>query len=283
MLRERPYSFLLLIFILLLLTIEPASALLTISGASTIQPILQALAPLYLDTYGRELQITGGGSGAGIRMVRDGSVHLGMVSRALSAEEREDLQHTSIGMDALVIIVNTSNPIHRIDRDQLTQIYQRRIDNWSQLGGEDLPIVLVTKEVGRSTLDLFEGYTSLQSPSRLGTSTRNRISNEAYEIGSNLECLTIVGGLPGAMGYVSYGSAQSMIDQGLPVRILQLDGIQAERQTLLQGDYPILRELNLVYQEIDQGIEDLFNLLGSPQGERQIEAEGFIPTGVGRP
>lgn len=253
-----------------------------ISGASTIQPIINTLRYNFEEQYGYSLHVLGGGSTIGIQEAQEGITHIGMVSRSLTSDEKDTLQYSTIGLDALVIVVNEANPVQTLTRQQIVQIYQGQMNNWEQLGGQDMPIILVTKEVGRSTLDLFEGYTGLHSPRRSQGGPQGYISRDAYEIGSNLEGLTIVGGLPGAIGYISYGAALSMLEKGMPIQIVQLDGVQIDTQALLQGRYPIIRELNLVYTESTAAIEALLGLIYSELGQNQIQQNGFIPTGEER-
>lgn len=263
--------------LILLLSLPLQAMELRVSGASTIQPILDELAEAYRQKTGSALLISAGGTGRGISDVRSGASQVGMVSRSLRDAEKADLLYTTIGLDTLVFIVNEANTQRDISRDQLVALYTRNTD-WQQLNGFNWPLRLVSKEVGRSTLDLFEEFTGLTSPNR-NNASGSLISREATVIGSNLEALTLVGGQHGGIGYVSLGTAVSLRDQGLPIRIMQLGGVMPSAQTINSGQYPIRRELNLVYREITPAIEALLDVLASSQGQQVIEQAGFIATG----
>lgn len=269
---------------LLVATLLPAppAAALDIVGASTIQPVIEQLQPGIEAATGEPLRVRGGGSAAGVATVLAGRADVGMVSRALHADERAQLQHALIGHDALAIIVNRANPLPGLSRAQLIDIYAGRLNNWRQLGGDDRPIVLVSKEVGRSTLELFEGYSGLRSPGRPAADTAPRISARAHAIGANLEALTLVGGLPGAIGYVSVGTARSLAAAGMPVRILSLDGSEPNERNIADGSYPIIRELNLVFRQRTPAIERLLGLLHGAEGATALRRNGFQPA-PGRP
>jgi len=99
----------------------------------------------------------------------------------------------------------------------------------------------------------------------------------AYEIASNLEALTLVGGIPGAIGYVSLGAAESLIAAGMPIRILPLDGVMPGTATLADGSYPILRELNLVVPQITDRIQEYTDLFFDEEIQAFIRASGAIP------
>jgi phosphate transport system substrate-binding protein len=107
------------------------------------------------------------------------------------------LQHVTIGYDALVIIVNTANPLETISRDTLVNLYAGKIQSWKGISVWDQPVVLVSKELGRGTLELFMQYTRLRHPQeREKYPAGPFISEAAFEVGSNLESITLVGGIP---------------------------------------------------------------------------------------
>ena len=148
--------------------------------------------------------------------------------------------------------------------------------NWKALGGLDKPVVLVSKEVGRSTLELFEHYTGLLSADRKKTD-KPAISNKAYVIGSNLESLTLVGGMSGAVGYVSVGTARAMAQLGMPVKILTLDGIEPNDEAIKSKRYGIVRPLNLVYANESPSVAKFLELALSSQGQDAAKSLGFLP------
>nr|WP_282580152.1 substrate-binding domain-containing protein [Natroniella sulfidigena] len=250
---------------------------LDISGASTIQPILDQISSAYLEETDLDVDIRAGGSGAGIENSLTGESDIGAVSRALTTEEAEELDYTTIGIDALVIVVNENNPITDINREDLIKVYTGEIDNWAQLGADDQSILLVSIMLGRSTLGLFEEYTGLKSPHRETIGEEGTISESSYEIGSNLEMITMVGGIPNAIGYVSLGTALNLQELGAPIKILDLDGIEPSHQNIIAGEYPIRRELNLVYQQLEQQEEEFLELILEEDGQKIVEKEGFIP------
>lgn len=254
-----------------------AQQVLRISGASTIQPILEIILQSYEEKTGLTVELVGGGSGTGMRDATNGLSDVGMVSRALTPAEKEQAQYTTIGMDALVVIVNERNPLEEASKKEIKSLFQGDITNWKELGGQDRPVVLISMEVGRSTLELFEDYSGLQSPSHPVGTGAETISTDAFEIGSNLECITLVGGIPGAIGYVSYGTALILLDMNMPIKILKLDGMDASVTSINNGTYPIVRELNLVYQGENEAALSFIEMALSAEGQQAVENQSFIP------
>lgn len=249
---------------------------LDISGASTVQPVVEKLIPLYTSQGGEAVKLSGGGSGAGVKNATAGTSQIGMVSRDLKDEEKAALQNKVIAIDALAIIVNQSNPLASLSKAQLIDLYTGKIENWKDLGGPDRPVIRVTKEVGRSTLELFEHYTGLLSPDRNKTD-KPLISKQSYVIGSNMESLTLVGGMPGAIGYVSVGTARAMAQAGMPVKIVPLDGIEPSDDAIKAKRYPIVRPLNLVYAKETPAVNSFLTLALSSKGQDVVKSLGFLP------
>lgn len=260
--------------LVLALFVQSAWAL-EVAGASTIQPVIEQLRGEIESRIGEPVELRAGGSGAGVRAALEAGA-VGMVSRALTEDEQRQLRFVTIGFDALAVIVNRDNPVTGLSRAQLVDLYSGRAENWRAVGGEDRPVVRVTKEVGRSTLDLFEGYSGMLSPDRNAADGRPRISGDSYTIGANIEALTMVGGMRGAIGYVSLGTAQSLIEAGMPVKVVALDGVMPSAQTIVQRSYPIVRELNMVYRHESPQVDGLNAVLLGRSGQEVVRTLGFL-------
>lgn len=260
------------------LSLSTSSLALDISGASTVQPVVERLIPIFNSQGGEAVKLSGGGSGAGIKNAVAGTSQIGMVSRDLKDEEKTALQNKVIAIDALAIIVNKSNPVSGLSKAQLVDLYTGKIDNWQAVGGPDQAVVRVSKEVGRSTLELFEHYTGLLSPDRNKTD-KPLISKQTYIIGSNLEALTLVGGMSAAIGYVSVGTARALAQAGMPVKVIPLDGIEPTDEAIKGKRYPIVRPLNLVYAKETPAVNAFLALALAPQGQDVVKSLGFLPVG----
>lgn len=251
---------------------------LNIAGATTIQPVLEVLADDYQHKSGQTVQIQGGGSSRGIEHVLQGHGPLGAVSRALTPEEKKELDYVTIGKDALVFIVNKRNPVESIDRDTAVRLFRGETKNWNELTNWERSVVLVTKEMGRSTLDLFEKYTGIHHPDNPEDGENGRVDESAYEIASNLDGVTLVAGMPGGVGYMSLGASEYLRDKGMPVKILELEGYSMDRDSIVAGDYPISRELNLVYKEENKDlVQGFLDFCLGRTGQEAVRDLGYIP------
>jgi phosphate transport system substrate-binding protein len=237
-------------------------------GSSTIQPIVEEAAPKFEATHpGVVIEIQGGGSGAGVKGTREGKAQIGTVSRALKDDET-DLQGVKVGDDGIALVVHKDNPLTNITKEQVQRLYQGEITRWSEVGGKDAPVTLITKEEGRSTLELFAKHFALEG----------KIKKDAIVIGPNGQALKTLEGNPDAIAYVSIGSAEKSIEQGAPLKILNLDGVAATAATVRGGSYPLRRPLLLVTKGPASGTaKEFIDFVTSPEGQKIVTAQDFVP------
>jgi len=208
----------------------------TITGSSTVAPLLSEIAKSFeKQNADFRIDVQSGGSSRGISDTRDGSANIGMVSRALKADETDLVSHP-IALDAITMIVHKDNPIKELSLENIKKIYTGQIKNWKVLGGKDLPITVVSKAEGRSTLELFLSFFQLK-PTELKASVI---------IGDNEQGIKTVSGNLGSIGYVSVGTAVFEARNGAKIKVLPMDGIEPNADTIRSGKFPMSRPLNLV-------------------------------------
>ena len=199
--------------------------------------------------------------------VRNGTVEIGMVSRALKPDE-SDLERVLLARDGVGIIVNADNPVERLTRDQVIGIYTGRIANWKELGGFDMDITAVSKAEGRSTLEIFSDYFAIPY---------KEIAADVI-IGDNQQGIQTVSRARQAIGYVSIGSAEYEAENGAAIRLIPVDDQIPTTAAVAAGDYAITRELNLVFkQPLGEGARGLLELARSPEADALIESQYFVP------
>jgi|GEM_PF-769673 len=260
--------------------INQEDTVLRVVGSTTIQSIVEKAAqdfPGY-PVGVSSIIIEGGGSGYGFSAVAEGLADLGMVSRRLTDHEKNHVDYSIIGYDALAIIVNSSNPIEQITRDEIQKFYTAVITNW-QHTPQETEVLLISKMIDRGTLSIFEEYSGLKSPFGLFADNDDypKISIKAWEAGSNLDSILWVGGLKGAIGFVSALEAYQYIAQGMPIKILRVDGFYPDMENITTGLYPMRRCLKLVYLTENQQARDFADFMLSGTGQDIVLQQGFIP------
>ncbi len=257
---------------------EPVKPL-VISGSTTPQPSIEAVASLFTSETGIHLYIFGEGSETGLQNMRNGTTDVAMVSRPLSPEEHKEFASVVIGYDALAIIVNQRNPIEGLDFATLQQIYAAPIQNWNEIpAGDDRQLIVISKQLNRATLRIFEEYIGLKSlrPDMSTAEATTTIRADAWLGDSNGNITSWVGGIPGAIGYVSYGTALMHQKAGMPIKFIALDGVLPSFSAISNGQYPMRRELNLVYLPGNQRADQFAHWMLGQSGQMAITAEGFV-------
>lgn len=245
-----------------------AARKLVLTGSSTVAPLAAEIARRYEAIHpGTRVDVQSGGSSRGIADARSGVADLGLVSRALKADERDLIAHT-VALDGIALIAHASNPLSGLDAGQVRALFRGEHANWKEFGGPDVTVSIVNKAEGRSTLELFLLHFGLAA-----TEIR-----AAAVIGDNEQGIKTVAANPGAIGYVSIGSAEYAAAHGVAIRLLALDGIEANVAAVKSGRYPLARPLNLVTRGEPAGLARDFIAYARSRAVRDlVEGLHFVP------
>ncbi|MEL6601998.1 MAG: phosphate ABC transporter substrate-binding protein [Cyanobacteria bacterium J06614_10] len=240
---------------------------LILSGSSTVAPLMTTIAERYQSEHPDVvIHIQTGGSNQGVADVRAGENDIGMISRSLKPDE-SDLTVFTIAQDGISILLNQSAAVDRLERQQIIDIFTGKIQNWRAVGGDDMPIQVLSKSTNHSTVGLFADYFGL-APEDI---------QQDHLVGDNAEILEIVLDNPAAIGYISIGAAEYKIIHGMPLKLLPLEGVEATVQEVSSGHFPLSRPLNLVTQEAPKGLaKDFIKYAQSAVVEDIVEEQAFV-------
>lgn len=240
---------------------------LNLTGSSTVAPVAMEIAKRFeAENPDVRVDVQAGGSTRGIVDARSGMADIGMVSRPLTSSESDLTAHT-IARDGISIILHSSNPVNALTKTEIIDIYTGKITNWLQVGGNDREITVVNKADGRATLALFLEHFELNN---------SQIQAQVV-IGDNQQGIKTVAGNPGAIGYVSIGAAEYEQSVGTPIKLLPMNGIAANMETLRNGEFPLSRPLNLVSKSLTPLSQKFIEFAQSPAVADLIKAQYFVP------
>lgn len=242
------------------------SGTIVITGSTSVEKILndmidefQALNPDVTVNY------TGTGSSAGIADTLAGTNSIGASSRELKDEEKADgITPVVFAYDGIAVAVNPANGVKDITTEQLAKIYSGEITNWSELGGNDAEIVVVSREGSSGTRDAFEELIGLEDAGGLAES--------ASVVEGNGNVQTTVAGNENAIGYVSF----SYIDE--TVKELTVNGVAPTAENAKAGSYSLSRPFLFVYNEstVTKEAKAFIDFAQSADGQAFVEAHGGI-------
>lgn len=248
---------------------SPATQKLIVTGSSTVAPLISEMGKRF-EAQNPEIRVDvqTGGSSRGLSDTEQGLADIGMVSRALKEEELQERQGYIVALDGISPIVHGDNPLTEIDSEDVVAIYTGEIDNWKELGGSDAPIAAINKAEGRSTLELFLKHFKLE-PEQIQASAI---------IGDNQQGIKTVSGNPDAIGYVSIGAAAYSIEQGVPIKLLNLDGVEASVDRVIDGSFPLSRPLSLVVKgEPTPLAQEFLDFALAEENHDLIREQNFVP------
>lgn len=251
-------------------------------GSDTIVNLALAWAERYQqENPSIQISVTGGGSGTGIAALINGTIDIANASRAMKPEEIKKAQDNGftpeqfvIAKDAIAVIVNPANPITQLTLDQLSQIFKGQLTNWNQLGGEDRPIVAVSRESNSGTHVYF-----LETVVRLGNSKDKSIfAPTVLLLPSSEGIISEVRDNPNAIGYDGLGYITKEVKTLAVAKDSQSGYIFPSADTVNNKTYPISRDLYMYTHGKPQGIIlDYLNWCMSAEGQDIVKQLGFVP------
>ena len=251
-------------------------------GSDTIVNLALAWAEAYQEKYPDvRIAVTGGGSGTGIAGLINGTVDIANASRQMKPEEVAKAQANGItpvehviAGDAIAIVVHPSNPVDRLTLQQLSDIFSGKITNWSEVGGEDRPIVLLSRESNSGTHVYF-----LEEVVRLGDKDAETLfSPDTLLMPSSEGISAEVRQNPNAIGYDGLGYVTP--DQKTIAVTTGPDGpyVQPSIDTVNRGVYPISRDLYMYTAGEPEGaIAEYLAWIRSAEGQEIVGELGFVP------
>ena len=241
------------------------SGSITMAGSTSMEKLANALSEVFMEKYPNvSMQAEFTGSSAGIEALLAGQADIGNVSRELKAEELEKgVVSNVVAIDGIAVIKDNANAVAYLTKQQLTDIYTGTITNWSELGGENQPIVVIGREAGSGTRGAFEEI--------LGVEDACAYSNELDSTGA---VVAKVASTPGAIGYVSL----DVLDD--TVTPFSLEGVEPTAENIKAGDYFLSRPFVMAtlgeISEQNELVQATFDLIYSEEGSALVEAVGLI-------
>ena len=249
---------------------------LTIAGSTTVLPVVSRAAEHFRSIQELRIIVNAGGSGVGINQLGEGQVDIGMASREITQSEINrypEVQFVthSIGKDAVVPVVSSeiyAAGVQVLSLTQIGKIYRGEISNWKEVGGPDREILVIDKESSRGTRHVFMqvvmGDKNAKAP------------GADLVMGSNNEEQTAIVQSDAAIGMLSHAWLNQNI-KGLSIRLNNDSVIAPSIDNIVNGTFPITRELYLITNGAPQGKTKAFiDFVLSPAGQKIVEQSDYV-------
>lgn len=264
-------------------TSSQTSAYIENKGSDTIVNLALAWAEYYQAEHPDvRISVTGGGSGTGIASLINGTVDLANASRQIKPEEIKTAQSKGINpvehiiaRDAIAVIVNPENPVTQLTLEQISDVYSGKISNWKEVGGEDRPIVRLSRETNSGTHVYF-----LETVLRLGEDDNKTLfSRDTLLLPSSEGIIAEVRQNPNAIGYDGLGYVPHDLKM---IAIAEKDGgeyVLPSIETVNNVTYPIARDLYMYTAGEPDGMVKVYLdwIITSAEAQDIVKELGFVP------
>jgi len=242
-----------------------------IKGSTTVLPIAQKVGEAYMKEHPDvKITISGGGSGNGIKALIDGSTDIADSSRFIKSKEVKLAVEKgrypvpfAVAYDCIIPVVHPSYPVMNITMQQLKGIYEGKIKNWKEIGGPDMPVVVISRDTSSGTYEVWHEKVL----------KKERVFPGALLQASNGAVVQAVSKNKNAIGYIGLGYLDSS------VKALLVDRVKGSAETTLNGAYPISRPLYMFTAGWPKGDTlNFINFVIHPEkGQKYVGKIGFVP------
>jgi len=251
-------------------------------GSDTIVNLALAWAEQYQTEHPDiRISVTGGGSGTGIASLINKTVDIANASRQIKSEEIDQAKANGvdpfehvIARDAIAVIVNPENPVNELTLQQISDIYSGKITNWTEVGGEDRPIVRLSRETNSGTHVYF-----LETVLRLSSKTdKTLFSTDTLLLPSSEGIIAEVRQNPNAIGYDGLGYVPKDLKMIAIAKEADAAYVLPSIATVNDKSYPIARDLYMYTNGEPTGaVKDYLDWILSPEAQQIVIDLGFVP------
>lgn len=246
-----------------------------IKGSDTVLPLSQKESEVYMQTHsGSKIMVTGGGSGIGITALIDGTTDIAMSSRRIKMDERMKLREAGksikevvIAQDALAVIVNPSNEVSQLTREQIEGIFIGKTTNWKQLGGDDAKIVVISRESSSGTYEFFKEHVM----------DKKNFASSVLHMPATGAIVESVSKTKGAIAYIGMAYLEKNVKA---IKVSFDEGkiyIAPSRANAKNKTYPITRPLYYYYEtKVEKSVKPFIDFVLSEKGQGIVDQVGYV-------
>ena len=247
-----------------------------IKGSDTMLPLSQKEAEVFMKSNGgNKVTVTGGGSGVGIAALIDKTTDLAQSSRKIKMDEKLKLQEAGVtykeviaAYDALAVVVNPSNGVSQLTREQLEGIFTGKIKNWKEVGGADLKIIVYSRETSSGTYEFFKEHVL----------NKKNFASNVLSMPATGAIIQSVSQTKGAIGYVGL----AYLDKSVKALKVSYDKgksyVAPSMETAKSKAYPIVRPLYYYYStKVEKSVKPFISYVLSAEGQNIVEQVGYVP------
>ena len=261
------------------------SSVIKIIGSNTVTPLTSVWAEDFMELHPDvNIAVSGPGSGVGIAALINGTTDICQASRKIKSTEIDQAEangvypyEIQVATDALSVVVHPSNPVSELTIAQLSAIYTNHITNWNELGGNDAPIVAISRDTNSGTHVFFKEHV-VQMKGLPMEDKSLEYGPQVLFLPSTSGGVQEVAANPNAIFYPGMGYVTDEV-KALAIKQTADDpAVAPSVETALDGTYPIARPLLYYTDGEPEGIVETFiDYCLSEKGQEKVTEVGYVP------
>jgi len=253
-----------------------------IKGSDTMVNLGQAWAEAFMKANPKvSVAVTGGGSGTGIAALLSNTCDIAELSRELKPEEIEmakqkgfEPKQITVALDGLAVVVHPANPLSQLTMDHLAAIFSGAVSNWKDVGGADLPIVVLSREVNSGTHVYFKEHVLRRGRKE----SQVEFAPTALMLASSQAIADEVAQNTGAIGYYGMGYISAREKALAVAKDANSPYVQPTIENVVSNAYPISRPLLMVTRGNPAGLVARFlDFVLGVEGQKIVARIDFVP------
>ncbi|MEA5007854.1 phosphate ABC transporter substrate-binding protein PstS family protein [Clostridium tyrobutyricum] len=248
------------------------SGSITLAGSTALQPLAEQLGKTFMDkNSGVTVNVQGGGSGTGLNLALNGTADIGnsdvTAESKLPQDKAKQLVDNKVCGIGFAVVVNSSTKVDSLTKDQIQKIFTGQITNWSQIGGENIPIQVINRTKSSGTRATFKDTVMGGKDEKEGLGT-------TQDSNGNVE--NAIKTTKGSISYLALSYLSDAVKQN--VKPLKIDGIEATNENIESGKYPFWSYEHMYTKGEPKGISKAFiEYVLDDANKETITKLGYIP------
>jgi len=250
----------------------------TIKGSDTMVHLASSWAETFMKQNSEtEVSVTGGGSGTGIAALLNGTTDICAASRKIKSKELElALQKNihpheiAVAKDGIAVVVHPDNPVKELTLEQLSKIFTDKSLRWSDVGGADEEILVLSRESSSGTYVFFQEMVL----------KKQDFMQDAKLMPATSAIIQSVSTDKLAIGYVGLGYALAAKDKVKIIAVKADDNspaVMPSDETVKTGQYPIARPLFMYLNGEPKGtVKKFVDFCLSAAGQKVVTDTGYV-------
>lgn len=253
-----------------------AQKAINVKGSDTMVIMNARLSEAFMKSNpGKNIQVTGGGSGVGMAALINGTTDIAASSRPMKTSEKDKLKarfattgvEVPVAKDGLAVYLNERNGVRELTLQQIMDIYTGRITNWKDVGGANAPIVLYSRENSSGTYVYFKD----------NVLRGKDFTARAQTLQGTAAVVNAVAKDPNGIGYGGAAYAKGIRFAGVKVDAKSA-AYTPTLEAVKSGKYPITRYLYLYLRTAPRGdMKSFIDFSLSPAGQAIVQQVGYFP------